>query len=98
MTRISTPNVGIRIQISVMIPSAKKPGKGIVISRAEESVVLVDPTDVDTMIAVLRGSLVNANITMPMDLMCAEDNEIFEVDLECPECRKAKKSGKGKRS
>lgn len=85
-------NVGIHIQLSVMIPSAKKAGKGVVITRADETVVVVDPTDVDTMIAVLRGSLANAQITMPMDIMCAEDNEIFEVDLECPKCKRAKAS------
>lgn len=86
--------IGVCIQLSVMIPSLKKSGKGVVITRADETTVMVDPTDVDTMITVLRGSLANSQLTLPMDILCADDNEMFEVDLECPKCKQEREGRK----
>jgi len=87
-------DVGIRIQVSVVLPSVRKPGKGVVITRTEDIEVVVDPTDVDTMTTILRGCLVNAQRTIPEGLMGDDDNEITEVDLKCPVCELEGQAGK----
>lgn len=92
-------NVGIAIELRVLIPG--KGTKAVIITRSEETAVCVDPTDCDTMVTVLRGSLYNAGLTLPMNMLHRDDNVIYEIDTACPECDKArekrikaKKSGK----
>ena len=92
-------DVGIAIEVRVLIPGPN--GKGALMVRSEETAVAADPTDLETMVTVLRGSLINASMGLPDAMVYGDDNAIYSVDMRCPKCRKAKrsavkKSGKGR--